>query len=173
MIGVLLLVKPPAFGIPSLGDAFLGWLVGVLLLAAPSAALSWRSHTVLGHWTRHFAQWHRRSWWLVTAGSISLGLGALGLLGALPSWQTRWATWQAQATQAQADPTALQWLTQTQEQFTQLLRLASIALVIVGVAAVAVGGWHMTRSVLVRRQAVAPTSEWMMAPPVTRPHTDG
>lgn len=171
---VLLLTAPPAFGVPSLFDAFLGWLVGLIALIAPSAWLAMRSHTVLGHWSRHFAQWRRRAWWAVTLGSIGLGSGILTLLGALPAWQTRWRAWYLDA-QARdpADLASLAWLNQTQTEYAHVLQIAAIVISAGALVLLLLGMWRMHHRVLTRRVPVAPTSDWMMAPPLTRAHVDG
>lgn len=170
----LALTPPPYFGVPSLFDAVLGWFLGIVLLIAPSALLAARSHTVLGHWMRHFAQWHRRAWWAVTLGSIALASGVFVLLGALPAWQAHWQAWYSSSlAQNPANLSALTWLSQTQTQFAHLVQVAAVVVTLGGILVLLLGMWRMYRRVLIRRQAVAPTSEWMMAPPVTRSHFDG
>jgi hypothetical protein len=161
---------PPVFGVPSLPDALWGWLAAFVVLVTPSAVLAWHSHRMLGHWTRYFFQWRRLAWWLTIGGSTALAAGVLGWLGALPAWQSRWQSWMA-ASQAQGqDPTLLAWLDQTRSHEVQLLDLFVLALTVGGVVVTALGFWQMMRSVLVRRQPVAASTEWMMAPPVTRSH---
>ncbi len=167
---VLALTAPPALTIPSLGDGLWGWLLGLVVLVVPSALLARRSHQTFGHWTRHFAQWQRRSWWGMNGGSVGLALGIFVLLGVLPAWDGRYTTW---ATAARAhDPanaTAYGWLTQQQQQLAQLLSVGAFLVVVVSAALLVLCIRHLLTQVMVRRTAVAATPEWMMAPPITRP----
>ncbi len=163
---------PPTLGVPSPGDAFGGWLLGLLILLAPNALLAWRSHQVLGHWSRYFWQWRRRAWWLASGGTLIVALSAFGLAGALPAWQSRWSLWQAAARAHGVDSTALAWLDQSHADYATLMQVGIIVLLLAGLAALAVGMWVANRTIIMRRRPVVASSEWMMAPPLTRPHSD-
>jgi hypothetical protein len=168
--GTLALAAPPALGVPSLGDSPLGWLLSLVVLVVPSVLLARRSHQIFGHWTRHFAQWQRLSWWGMNGGSFGLALGIFTLMGVLPTWNAHYAQWIASArTQDAANATAYGWLAHSQAQFAQLLSLGALALLIFSVGLLAVSIRYLLTQVLVRRTAVAATPEWMMAPPITRP----
>lgn len=159
------LAPPPPLAMPSLFDALLGWVVALVLLLGPSTYLAWRSHSLLGHWTRYFAQSHRSPWWIALLGAIGLAFGAFTILGILPAWQHRWDTWYAASRIASpSDTTSLGWLSQTQTQYAGLLQLSAIVLCVVGLAALGIGMWRFQRTVLVRRTPVAPSQEWMMVP---------
>ncbi len=165
---------PPAFGVPALFDAFWGWLAGLVALVLPFALLGRRTHRIFGHWTRLFAQWRRRSWWLLVTGALAWSAGIFILLGALPAWQSRWAAWYTAArASAPQDTPAFAWLSQMQGHLAQLLQLAALALIVLGLVALVISMRHIMRNVLVRRPVVAPTSEWLMGvPPVTRSHPE-
>jgi hypothetical protein len=163
------LAAPPSFGLPGVFEsfaAFLGWGLALLALVLPSVALAFRSHQIFGHWTRFFAQWHRRSWWGMVVGSLVFAVGIVFLLGALPVWQTHWHTWYtALQTQRPQDGVALGWLSQTHAGLVSLLQTAATVLLLAGVAALAVCVRHLWQHVLVRRRAVIATNDWLMVPP--------
>jgi hypothetical protein len=165
---------PPAFGVPALFDAFWGWLAALVALVLPFALLSRRTHRVFGHWTRLFAQWRRRSWWLLVSGALAVSVGIFILAGALPAWQNRWAAWYAAASaSAPQDAPAFAWMSQMQSHLAQVLQLAALALILLGLIALIISIRHMLRKVLVRRPVVTPSTEWLMgAPPVTRSHPE-
>ncbi len=172
VLSVAGLAAPPAFGVPALFDAFWGWLLTLVVLALPFVLLAFRTHRVFGHWTRLFAQWRRRSWWLLVTGAVTLSGGVFVQVGALPAWQGRWAAWFA-AAQA-SDPAhrpAFDWLAQMHERLAQLVQVGALALMLAGIAALAVSIRHLVRNVLVRRRAVPATPDWVMLgpPPVAPP----
>ena len=162
---IVALAAPPSLTIPPLFEAFWGWLVGILLLVLPSAWLAFRSHSVLGHWSRYLAQWHRAAWWVEISGAFALALGAFALLGVIPTWQNHWNAWYAttSATTAGA-PDPLIWLNTTQTHLAQLLQVGSLVLIVAGIIVLAIGIWQFQKNILTRRAPVAPTSEWMMSP---------
>jgi len=155
---------PPALGIPSFIDGWKGWLAGIAVLLVPSVLLAIRSHTILGHWLRYFAQWRKSSWWLVIGGSITLAIGVFSLLGALPAWNQHWKLWSQDAmNQIAPDSNPVVWINQTQQQYAQVLQICAILSVAIGIVVVLLGMWRFSRTVLVRRQAVAPKTQWMMS----------
>lgn len=166
----------PTFAIPALfasGTAFLGWLLGLVAVMAPSGVLAWRSHSAFGHWTRYFAQWRRRSWMGVAVGSLTLGAGMVLGVGAIPAWQARWAQWFAAAQRSRPqESVAFTWLLQTQTHLAQLLQLGALLLVLTGIAALLVCVRHMWVNVLVRRQPAVASPEWIVLPPETRSLSD-
>lgn len=169
-LAVPLVAPPPMFGVPGLFDAFLGWLATLIALALPFVLLARRTHLVFGHWTRLFAQWRRRSWWLLVAGALAWDAGVFIFLAALPAWQSRWDAWYPVAQSAYPrDATAFIWLNQAHDHLTQALQLGALALILLGIAAMAISIRHLLRNVLIRRQAVAVTSEWIMGPPPLLP----
>jgi hypothetical protein len=162
---IVALAAPPSLAIPPFFEALGGWLIGILLLVLPSAWLAYRSHSVLGHWSRYLAQWHRAAWWVELGGAGALAFGAFALLGVIPTWQNRWNAWYAATsanTSGNLDP--LTWLNDTQAHLAQLLRLGAGMLMIGGIIVLAIGIWQFQKNVLTRRTPVAPTSEWMMSP---------
>lgn len=160
---------PPGLAVPSFGDAWAGWLMGLVAFLAPNALLAWRSHTWLGHWARFLAQWRHRSWWAVVIGSTSLAIGTFFLLGALPAWENHWRLWtNAANANGQPDAQVLAWMDQLHEQDLQIIQIGSLAALIGGAVILIIGAVYYMRRVLVRRKAVTPTSDWMMAPPLTR-----
>lgn len=162
---IVALAAPPSLTIPPLFDALGGWTVGILLLVLPSAWLAFRSHSILGHWSRYLAQWHRAAWWVEFSGAFALAFGAFALLGVIPTWQHRWDAWYtAMRASTTDDPDPLLWLNDTQTHLAQLLRVGSALLMVVGIIVLAVGIWQFQKNVLTRRSPVAPTSEWMMSP---------
>lgn len=167
---VLALSAPPALSIPSLGDGLWGWLLGVVVLVVPSVLLARRSHEIFGHWTRHFMQWQRRSWWGLNGGALGLALGIFVLLGMLPAWNGHYAAWVRSArAHDPANATAYGWLAQSQARLAQLLGVGAVLVLLGSAALLALSVRQMLTQVLVRRTAVAATPEWMMAPPITRP----
>ena len=170
------LPPPPVFGVPALFAsfaAFFGWVLGVAAFLLPNGFLAWRSHQIFGHWTRHFAQWHRRAWWGVTLGALALGVGIMLLVGALPTWQDRWSHWYNSTPAHSAhNANALQWLSQTQMNLAQLLQMSAVVLFLGGLAATAVSLRYMWQTVLVRRKPAAASNEWIVMPSETRAHSD-
>jgi hypothetical protein len=165
----LALSTPPSLAIPSPLEAAEGWAVGVAVLIAPSLWLAFRSHSVMGHWLRYFAQWHRSAWWIALSGSVSMSVGAFALLAALPIWQQRWDAWYLDAqSRVASDLNPLIWLSATQAQLAQLLRVGSVVLIVVGVVMAVAGIWRYHKTILMRRAPVAATTEWMMAPTASR-----
>lgn len=159
------LSMPPRFGVPSLIDAWQGWLSGIVLLVLPSLLLAYRSHFLLGHWSRFFAQWRRRSWWQVITGSIIAALGTIGLLGAIPAWEAHYRAWERAALLNSSDPTPVLWLRLTQQPLQSLLQMLAVVFLLTGVILLAVGMIQFSRHILIKRKAVAPNSEWVMIPP--------
>ncbi|HKD74589.1 MAG TPA: hypothetical protein VKB76_03810 [Ktedonobacterales bacterium] len=165
----LALSAPPSLAIPSPLDAGEGWAVGIAVLIAPSLWLAFRSHSILGHWLRYFAQWHRSAWWIAFSGSVAMAAGTFTLLAALPIWQQRWDAWYLDAqTRVASNLNPLIWLNNTQAQLAQLLSGGSVVLIVVGVIMSAVGIWRYHKTILMRRAPVAATTEWMMAPNASR-----
>jgi hypothetical protein len=159
---------PPAVALPSFGDGFWGWTLAVVALVAPTAVLAFRSHMILGHWSRFFAQWRRRSWQGLLAGQVALAVALVIAVGILPDWSRRWQTWQAATTaQFPDDATALGWIDQMHSRMMALWQFGAITLCLGGVVVMSLCLWQILRGVLVRRQPVAASREWMMAPPVT------
>jgi len=100
------------------------------------------------------------------AGALTLSAGVLVQVGALPIWQGRWDAWFAAARLTDAPHAlAFTWLAQTHDRLAQLVQLGALALMAAGIAACVVSIRHLLRKVLVRRQAVAATPDWMMIPP--------
>jgi hypothetical protein len=161
-----LMAPVPAFGVPGLFDAFWGWLATLIALALPFALLGRRAHFIFGHWTRLFAQWRRRSWWLLVAGALAWDAGVFIILAALPAWQSHWQTWYPAAQTAYPkDGATLAWLSLMHDHLAQVLQLGALALILLGIGALAISIRHLLRNVLIRRQAVAATAEWIMGPP--------
>ena len=161
----LALVAPPSLAIPTFFAALWGWLAGALVLVLPSAWLAWRSHAVLGHWTRYFAQWRRAAWWIERCGAVALAVGSFAFLGAIPAWQSRWDSWYSQArAQSVGDSDPLLWLNTTQSHLAAVLRIGAITMILLGGIILILGLWRFHKVVLARRTPVAPTTEWMMVP---------
>lgn len=158
----VLAAAPPLLAVPNPLEGWAGWLLALVVLAGPTSILAWRSHRALGHWQRYFAQWRRVSWWAVSLGSAALALAAFALLGALPAWDAHWAVWQQGAT---VDPALLAWLNQTRGEEIGVITVGALALLAGGLTLLLAGVGVFLRRVLVRRQPVSPTAQWLMQPP--------
>jgi hypothetical protein len=163
-IVALATTAPPDLFVPGLGDAFLGWLMGLIVLVGPFAlvATSWqRRH---GRWWYVFTQWNTTAFWLLTFGSIAAAAGMFSLLGMIPAWQTAWDDWYLLAypgSQA-VDATVYSWLQMTQREYAVALQVTASIIFLLGAAAVAVGQSRLARKMaFFQRQG---TEDWLVAP---------
>jgi hypothetical protein len=168
---------PPELFIPSLGDALLGWLMGVVVLAGPFSlvAASWqRRH---GRWWYIFTQWNTLAFWLLALGSIVAALGMFGLLGMIPAWQTTWNAWYlgiVTGNQGSADATVFTWLQGAQQQYAFALQVTASIVFLLGAAAAAIGQSRLARKMTFFQRKG--TDDWLVSPaeaptptPVRRP----
>jgi hypothetical protein len=161
IVAQLLTGAPPDFGMPSFTAGWTGWLVGIVILIAPSVWLALWAHRRLGHWQRYFAHWRRRSWLAVVGGSLVTAVAAIGLFGALPAWNRSWEAWDAQAP---PDNVTTQWLDMTHAQFALLLEACCAVLGAGGIALLLLGMIFFTRHVLARRPLPQPSKIWLLPP---------
>lgn len=160
---VIVVVAPPAFSIPLPWDAPLAWLVAFLIFLLPATLLAWRSHSILGHWTRYLRQWRQRSWWLVNGGSLLFALGTIILLGALPNWQNAYNRWSAfTALNVTTWVSPVTWIDQSQYALATAIRIGTIVVLLVGGTLLVIGTIRFLREVLVRRSPALATPDWVI-----------
>lgn len=172
MILGLVGAPPPSLFVPSLGEALLGWIMGVLVLFGPFVLVlaSWqRRH---GRWWYLFTQWNTSAFWMLVIGSGVAALGMFGLLGMIPAWQNNWADWYLGiiTTNQGADPTVLDWLKSLQAQYAFGLQVTASILFLLGATGVVIGQSRLARKMaFFQRQG---TDDWLVSPaevPTTAP----
>lgn len=158
---------PPQLFVPSLGDALLGWVMGLLVLGGPFALVlaSWqRRH---GRWWYLFTQWDTTAFWMLTLGSIVAAVGMFGLLGVVPAWQTAWNTWYLGIITGNpgTDTTVFTWLQGIQAQYAFALQVTASIVFLLGAAAVAIGQSRLARKMAFFQRAGS--DDWLVSPAET------
>jgi hypothetical protein len=167
LISALTGAAPPQLFVPSLGDALLGWVMGVLVLAGPFALVlaSWqRRH---GRWWYLFTQWDTLAFWMLVVGSIVAAVGMFGLLGVVPAWQMAWNAWYLGVITSNpgADPAIFTWLQGMQQQYSFALQVTASIIFLLGAATVAVGQSRLARKMaFFQREG---SDDWLVSPAET------
>ncbi len=154
---------PPVLTIPSLGDAPLGWIMGIVALLGPIVftVMSWQRRR--GHWKYFFAQWRTVGFWLFWCGTVITAGGLFALIGIVPALQDQWNTWYVAAvTAVGADRVGLEWLNQVQGFYFLSLQFAAGAVFLSGATALLLGLSRLSRRMATFR--VEPDA-WLLAPP--------
>ena len=152
---------PPLLAVPSLGDAWLGWITSIAILLGPTffSLLSW--HRRHGHWWYFLRQWNTLGFWLALIGSIAAASGMFGIMGLIPVWQTRWTDWFVAIVAANPGYlTTLLWLQDVQREYVAILQLSAAIVFLVGAAGLVLGLSRLSRRMAVFR--VGP-DEWLVA----------
>lgn len=147
--------------IPSLGDAWLGWVTSIAILIGPAifSVLSWRRRH--GHWWYLLRQWKTLGFWLALLGSVVAAMGMFGIMGLIPVWQTRWTDWfEAIVATPGTDFSSLLWLQDVQRQYASILQISAALVFLVGATALVLGLSRLSRRMAVFR--VGP-DEWLVA----------
>ncbi len=156
---------PPELYLPSLGDALLGWIMGIAIMVGPFAlvAASWqRRH---GRWWYLFTQWNSLAFWLLVSGSVVAAVGMFSLLGMIPAWQTTWNAWYLSivtANQGSADANVFTWLQSVEQQYAFALQVTASIVFLLGAAAAAIGQSRLARKMsFFQRKG---SDDWLVSP---------
>ncbi len=156
--------SPPQLFVPSLLDALLGWVMGLLVLFGPFGLVlaSWqRRH---GRWWYAFTQWNTMAFWMLLGGSVIAAVGMFGLLGMIPAWQNAWNDWYLTiiTNNPGADMTVLTWVKTTQEQYAFALQVTSSIVFLLGATGVVIAQSRLARKMAFFQRAGS--DDWLISP---------
>jgi hypothetical protein len=157
---------PPQLALPSLGDALLGWFLGIAVLLGPLALVvySWRRKR--GQWWAALTQWRTSGFWLLAIGDICAAVGIFALMGIIPAWQAHWNTWYITMLTggSDADPQYLAWLQTLQGQYAGAWQISAAVIFILGTLAMILGQMRLARQMTLTRNEGP--DDWLVDAPI-------
>jgi hypothetical protein len=156
--------NPPQMALPSLGDAPIGWLLGIAALLGPLALVIYSWQRKRGQWWAALTQWRTPGFWLLLVGDSCAAIGIFTLMGVIPAWQAHWNAWYIARLTGGADPQYLAWLQTLQGQYATAWQISAAVIFGLGALALILGQMRLARQMAFTRNEGP--DDWLVDAPV-------